>query len=123
MESKYCWRCKMNVNMLTDEEFNLCREAMFKGKIIVEQELKRRNVKKHIWINEIKTFEKFRYFLEMYKLITGEIETNPNAIFHHQINQYGKDCPVCSKPYRTPLARYCVNCGYGKEILTNNEIK
>lgn len=106
------------VKMLDDNEFKLCRDAWFGGKKIVEEEIKKKNVKDYVWLEEIETFEQYRYMLEMYRLITGEYESNPNAILHHQISQFGKDCPNCEKPFRTPKARYCPSCGYGKENLS-----
>lgn len=118
MEEKFCWRCDMKVKMLDDDEFKLCREAWFGGKKVVEKELAKRKIENFVWLDKIETFEQFRYLLEMYKLITGEYESNPNAILHHQRSQFGKDCPNCEKPFRTPKARYCPSCGYGKENLT-----
>ncbi|MCD9575660.1 hypothetical protein [Flavobacterium soyae] len=118
MEEKFCWRCDMKVKMLDDNEFKLCREALFQGKKVVEKELKSRNIKNHIWLDKIETFEKYRYMLEMYRVLTGEYEPNPLPILHHQISQFGKDCPNCEKPFRTPRAIYCPSCGYGSKNLT-----
>ncbi|WP_291134350.1 hypothetical protein [Flavobacterium sp. UBA7663] len=118
MENKFCWRCNGEVKMLNDEEFELCRNAWFHGKQVVDSELKKRNIENYIWLEEIETFEQYRYLLEMYQIITGEYEPNPLAIMHHQISQFGKDCPNCGKPFRTPKARYCASCGFGKENLS-----
>ena len=54
----------------------------------------------------------------MYRIITGEYESNPLAILHHRRSQFGKDCPNCKKPFRTSRAIYCAGCGYGSENLT-----
>ncbi|WP_156062665.1 hypothetical protein [Flavobacterium chilense] len=54
----------------------------------------------------------------MYRIITGEYESNPLAILHHRRSQFGKDYPNCKKPFRTPRAIYCAGCGYGSENLT-----
>jgi len=118
MEEKFCWRCDTKVKMLDDDEFKLCQEALFDGKKVVEEELKRKKIKDYIWLDKIETFEKYRYMLEMYRLITGEYESNPLAILHHQISQFGKDCPECKKPFRTSKAIYCPYCGFGSENLT-----
>ncbi|UMY65137.1 MULTISPECIES: hypothetical protein [unclassified Flavobacterium] len=115
MEEKFCWRCNVKVKMLDDEEFELCRNASLYGKRIIDEELKKRKIHNHIWLHEIETRERYRYLLEMYRIITGEYEPNPLAIFHHKISEFGKDCPNCKKPFRTPKARYCPSCGYGKE--------
>ena len=48
--------------------------------------------------------------LAEYERITGFHETNPNAIYHHRISDYGPSCPSCSKPLRTPKAKLCGHC-------------
>ncbi|MCO6162997.1 hypothetical protein [Flavobacterium sp. NRK F7] len=118
MEEKFCWRCNTKVKMLSDAEFSLCQAALFGGKKVVEEELIKRNSTNYIWLEHLETFERFRYFVEMYRLLTGVYEPNPNAIFHHVSSQYGMDCPKCTKPFRTPQAKYCASCGYGNEQLT-----
>lgn len=50
--------------------------------------------------------------LDYYNGLTGFRETEPNAIMHHRIAQYGPPCEVCGKPYRTPLAKLCAACGH-----------
>ena len=55
--------------------------------------------------------ERFKELLDFYYFITGEIETEPNAIMHHRIAQYGPPCENCGKPYRTPKASFCAACG------------
>lgn len=49
--------------------------------------------------------------LDYYKEVTGFEETEPNAIMHHRIAQYGPPCENCGKPYRTPQASFCAACG------------
>lgn len=58
--------------------------------------------------------DRFQSLLDYYNDLTSFIETEPAAIMHHQISQYGEDCEVCGKPYRTPLARFCAACGHIK---------
>ena len=55
--------------------------------------------------------ERFKPLLDYYNKLTGETETEPNAIMHHRIAQYGPLCEKCNKPYRTPLASFCAACG------------
>lgn len=49
--------------------------------------------------------------IDYHERITGVRETNPNAILHHGLELYGPPCAVCTRPYRTPRARFCVSCG------------
>jgi cytochrome c556 len=50
--------------------------------------------------------------LDYYNNLTGEYETEVNAIMHHRIAQYGPPCENCGKPYRTPKASFCAACGH-----------
>lgn len=107
--------------MLDAEEYQLCRQAILGGKKFVEKEIEKRDLSKCIWLDEIPvdiSFERFRYFLEMYRVLTGFTETNHAAVMHHRIEQYGEDCLNCSKPLRTPQANFCAACGFtkGKKI-------
>jgi hypothetical protein len=56
--------------------------------------------------------ERFKPLLDYYKEVTGWDETEPNAIMHHRIAQYGPPCENCGKPYRTPKATFCAACGH-----------
>ncbi len=58
----------------------------------------------------------FKELLDYYNNVTGFNETEPNAIMHHRIAQYGPDCEQCKKPYRTPKASFCAACGNKRKI-------
>ena len=57
---------------------------------------------------------RYKALIDYYKEITGWDETEPNAIMHHRIEQYGSLCENCGKPYRIPLASFCAGCGQKK---------
>lgn len=122
MEKKWCWRCRIEVPMLNQKELQHCIDARKNGKEFVEEEIRKRNIKDFEWLGErLYGGEKQRYFVEMYRVITGFMqENNPNSVWHHVIEFYGPDCPNCFKPLRTSEARYCVNCGFGKDELTKD---
>lgn len=48
--------------------------------------------------------------LAEYEHLTGYRETNPAAIYHHVLSQYGPPCRYCGKPLRTPRANFCGSC-------------
>ena len=83
--------------MLSDQEFTIARELY--GKAFKAP------------IGKSKIENRIIELLEYYNKLTGWNETVPNAIMHHRINDYGADCPNCSKPLRTIKARYCAECG------------
>jgi hypothetical protein len=100
MQKLWCWRCKMEVSMLDEEEFAIASKLyseMFKD------------------INNLGSIEnRSKPLLDYYKSVTGEEETNANAVMHHRIAQYGSLCEKCGKPYRTPQASFCAACGNKK---------
>jgi hypothetical protein len=53
----------------------------------------------------------YRPVLEAYERMTGCKETEPNAILHHVISQYGPPRPHCGRPYRTRTATKCYESG------------
>ncbi|MEO6253767.1 MAG: hypothetical protein ABIO79_10695 [Ferruginibacter sp.] len=96
MEKLWCWRCKMEVGMLNEEEFTIASKLYS-------------NMFNRDGSPDLKTRSK--PLLDYYKSVTGEDESNPNAVMHHGIDQYGPPCEKCGKPYRTPQASFCAACG------------
>lgn len=118
MEIQYCWRCKVDIPMLTDKEFEFVCTIDRKpcSKTLFHNFLQLNNIENHVELKNLtKIQENFKYMIESYRVITGMLELNQNAIFHHQLSQFGPPCPNCKKPLRTKLARYCASCGFGKE--------
>ena len=69
-------------------------------------------------IDEITMDDLFRPVREEYEKITGFCDIHHYAIIHHEINAFGQECPSCGKPFRTPKAKICAECGYNKEQIT-----
>src|ERR1700730_3805530 len=91
MKTLWCWRCKMDVPMLDDDEFK--RVLSFKGTGAGD-----------LWERE------FGPVLQEYERITGFNETNINAFYHHVISLYGPPCSNCGKTLRSPRAKLCGTC-------------
>jgi hypothetical protein len=96
MKSLWCWRCKMIIPMLNEQEFQ-------KAQLLYSEGMKTKTTNREV---------RFKKLLDYYFEITGFQETEPNAIMHHRIDQYGLPCESCGKPYRTPKATFCAACGH-----------
>jgi histone deacetylase complex regulatory component SIN3 len=101
MKNLWCWRCKLEIPMLDEEEFSyaqkLYREVIQNTKLTKDPKLR------------------FKPLLEYYHQLTRYEETEPDAIMHHRIALYGQTCEKCGKPYRTPMASFCAACGNIKD--------
>tara|TARA_R110002050_G_C8657940_1_gene490836 strand:+ start:346 stop:648 length:303 start_codon:yes stop_codon:yes gene_type:complete len=97
MKELWCWRCKMEIPMLDEEEYAIAHKLY--GKAFERRE------------SGTTREQRFKPMLDYYKEVTGFEETEPNAIMHHRIAQYGPPCENCGKPYRTPKASFCAACG------------
>ncbi|MGE6354371.1 hypothetical protein ACQKCJ_10905 [Flavobacterium sp. NPDC079362] len=101
MKNLWCWRCKIEVPMLDQEEYKVASKLYRNGFETGKCNMTRKT--------------RFKDLLDYYKDLTGFEETNPNAIMHHRIDLYGAACENCSKPYRTPKASFCAACGNKKK--------
>lgn len=97
MKIQWCWRCRMEVPMLENEEARKAYQLYGVGMKNLSGGIER----------EVR----FKEILDYYKEVTGWDETEPNAIMHHFVDIYGPPCENCSKPYRTPKANFCAACG------------
>ena len=107
----------MAIPMMEEHDLTLMEEAHNGGMTVVERERIRLGLPPRPPLNLNAIAERFRAEMEMYRLLSGEGETNPNALGHHIVSLYGPPCPRCSKPIRTKQARYCAACGYGMEEI------
>ncbi len=108
--------------MLETEEFALVHQARIHGMGVVEREAQRRGSVLNLMQPNGPIERYHQPVLEMYRLLTGFVETNVNAVWHHVADQYGPPCPQCHKPLRTPQARFCVACGFGQEDVTPDSL-
>jgi hypothetical protein len=114
MKMLWCWRCQQEMPMLEPEEAALVQRAQKQGMAFVVAEAHRRG--RRLLPMELEGVAKhYQPLLEMYRLLTGFVETNPSAVVHHEVAQYGPPCPQCRKLLRTPQARFCAACGLGQD--------
>lgn len=50
--------------------------------------------------------------LAVYETLTGIRLDHPEQLCALPLSQYGRPCPSCSKPFRTPRTRMCADCVY-----------
>jgi hypothetical protein len=96
----------MVVPMLTDQEWEIVHP------VVSMERIKEIRQQYNISLDEAR-----KHLCDKYNEVTGFNETNVNAIWHHINSKYGPDCKKCGKPYRTPQARYCAECGDGIEKI------
>jgi hypothetical protein len=89
MQMLWCWRCRCEMPMLTEEEFARVDASRFERAGV-----------RNFWTP----------CLQEYNRITGALETNPSVIWHHRLSLYGPPCHACGKPLRTPRAKLCGHC-------------
>jgi hypothetical protein len=108
MKYLYCWRCRADMPMLDEDEFAEVSALLSLGIRGIQLERETTGAP----LSAIPLSQHFNRALDEYERITGFRETNANAIWHHRLSLYGSPCPACSKPLRTPQARFCPACGW-----------
>jgi hypothetical protein len=103
----YCWRCRVDVPMLEDAEWEQVVPHLENAVAQIKDFRKVHNVS----LAEAQRHGYGQSALERYHEITGFRETNANALWHHRISQFGPPCSSCCRPLRTPRARFCAECG------------
>jgi hypothetical protein len=107
--------------MLDEVEFQLVEEARLNGASVLERERQRRGLwRERPIVPFAKIPPELQVVLEMYRLLTGFPETVPAAVAHHVISMYGPPCPRCTKPLRTPKAKFCAACGFGMDDMASD---
>jgi rubrerythrin len=106
-QTVYCWRCRMELPMLTEAEWQRVSPGLSRA---IEQ-IKRYREEHQCSLSEATAKGFGKEACAIYEEITGLPEANANALFHHRLSLYGPPCHVCGKPLRTPKATYCPMCG------------
>ncbi|MEL6868861.1 MAG: hypothetical protein AAFO81_03585 [Pseudomonadota bacterium] len=109
-ERHYCWRCKIDVPLLNETEWTEI-EPLLRAAV---RDVKEYRSKTHAELAEALEKNQGVAALQRHKELTGFVETNVNAIWHHRRSNYGDPCPDCGKLLRTPRATLCPECGYAE---------
>jgi len=100
----HCWRCKTLIPMLDEREWALMSPAL--SRTIEDIQAYRRKTGASLSECPPQTSA-----CHLYARLTGFVETNPNAIWHHRAADCGPFCRHCRRPLRTARASFCVGCG------------
>jgi hypothetical protein len=103
----YCWRCRMDLPMLTDDEYERLSPHLSNA----IREIQSYRQQHGCSLAEARANAYGARALEIYRDLTGFQETNVDALFHHRLSVYGPPCHACGKLLRTPQARWCAECG------------
>jgi hypothetical protein len=103
----YCWREGAVMPMLEEHEWRDMERALHfcQGAPQWIPQLAKALIWKRRKAVATETFLKF----------TGRRIENYNAFWHLRASIYGRPCPACGKPFRTPKSKYCVECGFAPE--------
>src|SRR5687767_1084696 len=105
MRVLWCWRCRMEVPMLDEEEFEALWRFFHEARIAAERDARAVPLSGDVTDRRgAGLWTALQRALDEYNRITGDQETNPNAIWHHRLSIYGPPCSKCGKPLRTPRA-------------------
>lgn len=105
MKVLYCWRCRMDIPMLDDAEWQRLEPLLRLGNRRVLETVRTGAAS----LSEARRIANAQALAE-YESMTGFSETEPNALWHHRTSLYGPPCRACGKPLRTPRARLCGAC-------------
>lgn len=50
--------------------------------------------------------------MDLYEQMTGCRLDHPEMLYAVRLSHYGRPCPECAKPFRTPRAKLCAECGH-----------
>jgi len=50
--------------------------------------------------------------LQAYHEMSGQRLDHPDHLYAVRLSKFGRPCPRCEKPFRTPKARLCAECGF-----------
>ena len=117
MKTYYCWRCKCEIPMLEEHEWERLGPSLTNH---VER-IKRIRQQKSCDLSTAKKLAG-QETCDLYFELTGYRETNFNALWHHRLANFGPECLKCGHLFRTPKAKFCANCGHKKDEVPNQKI-
>ena len=106
------------VPLLTDEEFEPIGEAL-RNRIRQIQEYREKH---NCPIGEARAHSADEA-MDFYEDLTGVRLDHPDQLYKVRLSDFGLPCPRCGKPFRTPQAKYCAECGFQPGLLGRMRMK
>jgi hypothetical protein len=102
----YSFKLDREVPLLSDEEYRPIEELL-RDRLA--------GIKEYRQIHNATLEEAKRHScdeaLAVYEGLTGTRLSHPDQLYWVRLSRYGRICPQCGKPFRTPQAKLCVACG------------
>ena len=109
MLKAYSFKLKQEVWLLNDEEYAPISAPLR----TLLKSMKEYRSKFSVDLNEARErCESSQHALEIYENLTGDRLESVFYLYHIRLAAYGRLCPTCDKPFRTPRAKFCAECGY-----------
>lgn len=103
----YSFKLKREVPLLTDEEYRPIGEAL-SDRIKGMKKYRAQNGGSIAEAAQKSSDEA----LDLYEGLTGVRLAHPDELYSVELSAYGRPCPKCSRPFRTPVAKFCAECGF-----------
>jgi hypothetical protein len=110
MKKLFSWHEQKEVIMLEENEWKLLDPTPYKS----YEEIKNYRLKTGCSLSEAK-LQCETFIQKKYLELTGEKVENFEIIYKRRLSDYGPICESCGKPYRTPKASLCAECGHKKQ--------
>jgi hypothetical protein len=105
----YCYQMKRTASLLEEDEwrdFEPFVQDMMRGIKEYRRDTSASLSKAH------RETPAVRIALATYEKLTGDTVDHPDQLWVVRAASYGRLCPACSKPFRTPRAKMCSECGH-----------
>jgi hypothetical protein len=106
MRVAYCWRCKEEVPMLDEQEYDDIMVLLTAANDESPDYLTAFGIAKDAAVDEL-----LRPVFDVYEKMTGIRPSNTDRMLHHRLSLFGPPCSKCGKLLRTPRAKKCLMCG------------
>jgi hypothetical protein len=103
----YSFKLKRELPLLSDEEYHPIGQALadrIKG-------IKEYRLQHGVPLEEAKQHS-CDDALDYYWHLTGVRLSDADELYWVRLSRYGRICPQCGKPVRTPRAKLCMECGF-----------